>query len=326
MATLLDDLLDVSRVTRGMIKLHQDRVDLARAIDQALEITRPLIASRGHAVTVDLPPRLVEVVGDLTRLTQIFGNLLNNAAKYTDPGGNIALTVETREAGVEVTISDSGIGISADQLPRVFDLFSQIDPTGDRGQGGLGIGLSLVKALVEMHRGTIQALSEGLGRGSKFVVTLPMLRGSGDAHGEPVEDGSAAADISPSQSGQGYRVLIVDDNSDAAESLGLMLSLQGYDVRTAGDGEQAIAVAGEYRPDVVVLDLGLPRMSGLEVGRRIRQESWGRGMTLIACTGWGQPEDQQRSSEAGFNHHMVKPVDLDLLLTLLPTGPPSETG
>ena len=323
MATLLDDLLDVSRVTRNKIKLHRERVELFRPIAQALELNRPLIDERQHTLTVDLPPEPIEVVGDVTRLTQIFGNLLNNAAKYTDPGGKIQLQVVQQDEIVEVVVRDSGIGIEAAQLPSVFELFSQVDTTGDRSQGGLGIGLSLVKALVEMHGGTIAAASEGLGQGSEFTVRLPVV--ANRRGGEVSFSGSAVRVSQPVPETQfGNRVLIVDDNRDAADSMAVMLTLQGYQVRTAWDGEEAISVAREYRPDVAILDVGLPKLNGLEVGRRIRQEPWGRSMLLIACTGWGQPEDQHRSNEAGFDHHLVKPVDLDALIQLLSSRPPPD--
>jgi PAS domain S-box-containing protein len=315
MATLLDDLLDVSRVTRNMIRLHLDRVDLSLPITQAVEITRPLLDDRGHSLSVEMPSDPIEVHGDATRLTQVFGNLLNNAAKYTDRGGQIRLSVRLEGANVAISVRDTGIGIPPDQLPHVFELFSQVESGSDRGQAGLGIGLSLVKALVEKHQGTVTALSDGPGTGSQFVVRLPAVW-TGSSH-QRVASAPDRAASGESQQGDGHLVLIVDDNRDSVESMALMLTLHGFRIRTAEDGEAALEVARREHPDVAILDVGLPKLNGLDVGRRIREEPWGQTMLLIACTGWGQREDQERSRAAGFDFHMVKPVDLDALLKVL---------
>jgi PAS domain S-box-containing protein len=312
MAALLEDLLDVSRLTRDVIKLRRDRVELGSAIAQAIEITRPLMDSRGHALSVELASEPIEVEGDLTRLTQIFGNLLNNAAKYTEPNGKICVRVEQRGSEVDIRVHDNGMGIEKENLASIFDLFSQVDPTREGHQGGLGIGLALVKGLIERHRGSIVAHSEGPGQGSEFVVTLPVAR---PAVGEAFNNGD-----SPRQrrgTARSLRVLVVDDNLDAAESMAVMLRNSQHDARTANDGATALALAAEMQPDVIVLDLGMPRMSGYEVATRIRQEPWGSDVFMVACTGWGQPEDRRRSREAGFNHHLVKPVSMDDVLQLL---------
>ena len=323
MATLLDDLLDVSRITRNAISLHRQDVDLSLPIATALELTRPLMVGRGHTLTVDLPAWPVMVNGDPTRLAQVFGNLLNNAAKYTEPGGRISLTVRAGTDAVEIRISDSGVGIDPVRLGEVFGMFSQLKRSGER-QAGLGIGLFLVRSLVELHHGTVAVWSEGHGRGSEFLVRLPIEPAPIEAEMAPVcrpERRTAREPRGPRQ-----RILIVDDNYDSAESLGQILALHGCDIRTAGSGDDALEVMRVFRPDVAILDLGLPGMSGLEVGRRIREEPWGHDVLLIACTGWGQQEDQHRSREAGFDHHMVKPVDIERLLELLDSRAPAGGG
>jgi PAS domain S-box-containing protein len=310
MVRLIDDLLDLSRITNGKIDLRKERLDLAAAVQDAVEASRPLIEACGHELTVALPPQPVYVDGDRTRLAQVFANLLNNAAKYTDRGGRIGLAVERQGSDVVVTVRDTGVGIPADVLPKVFDMFTQAERSLERSQGGLGIGLSLVRGLVELHGGRVEAHSAGPGRGSEFVVRLPVLLTPACA---PRPEGGAGPNGRPSK----YRILVVDDNEDSAVSLGLMLQIMGHDTQAAHDGLAAVEAAAAFRPDVVLLDIGLPRLNGYDACRRIREQPWGAGMVLIALTGWGQDDDKRRSKEAGFNFHMVKPVDPAALEKLL---------
>jgi signal transduction histidine kinase len=309
MTRLIDDLMDVSRISRGRIELKRERVALATVVQRAVETTRPLIEQFEHELTVKLPPQPVYLDADLTRMAQIFANLLNNAVKYTERGGSISLTAECQGSEVVVTVKDSGIGIPSDKLHNVFELFAQVQEALDRSQGGLGIGLSLVKRLVGMHGGNIEARSEGAGTGSEFVVRLTVA----DGHHGTTEPGTDAPEVSAS----GLRVLVVDDNRDAAKSLETMMQLMGNEICTAYDGESAVQAADEFRPDVVLLDIGLPKLNGYEVCRRIRQQAWGKHMALIALTGWGQNDDRRRSEDAGFDHHLVKPVDPRGLIELL---------
>jgi PAS domain S-box-containing protein len=309
MVRLVDDLLDVSRITTGKVVLRRERVRLASVIESAVETSRPLVEQMGHGLTVTLPGQQLVVDADPTRLAQVFVNLLNNAAKYTERGGHVWLTAERQGSDAVVSVRDTGVGIAADQLPRIFDMFSQVARSLERSQGGLGIGLTLVRRLVEMHDGRIEARSEGVGRGSEFVVRLPVVVEASVP--PPAERPEPAAPRSS------LRILIVDDNRDGADSLGMMLRMMGNDTRTAYDGQQGVDAAGEFRPDVILLDIGLPRLNGYEACRRIRGQPWGTGVVLIAVTGWGQEEDRRRSHEAGFDHHMVKPVDPQSLMKLL---------
>jgi signal transduction histidine kinase len=303
MVRLIDDLLDLSRITQGKIELRMERIELAAAVQDAVETSRPLIEASGHELTVTLPNKPLYVDGDRTRLAQVFANLLNNSAKYTKRGGRIWLIAEQEGSDVVVKVKDSGIGIPAALLGKIFDMFTQADQSMERSGGGLGIGLSLVRGLVEMHGGSVEAYSDGSGQGSEFVVRLPAVLspGRGSQHNESEEE-----DL-PSSSK--CRILVVDDNRDAAISLGLMLKIMGHEPRTAFDGLEAVEAAEAFRPNVVLLDIGLPRLNGYDTCRRIRQQSWGETMVLIALTGWGQEEDKCRSKAAGFNFHMVKPVD-----------------
>jgi signal transduction histidine kinase/CheY-like chemotaxis protein len=309
MVRLVDDLMDVSRINQGKLELRTERIDLAAVLTSAVETSRPLIEQMGHRLEVVPPPQPVMVEADLTRLAQVFSNLLTNAAKYTERGGRITLTAERHGGDVTVAVRDTGIGIAADQLPRIFEMFSQVKTALERSQGGLGIGLALVKRLVEMHGGRIEARSDGPGRGSEFVVRLPVVVEASRLQPEAGDDGS-----DPKTS---LRILVVDDNRDGADSLADMLGLMGGDTRTAYDGEEAVAAAVEFRPDVILLDIGLPKLNGYEACRRIRAQANGRKVVLIAQTGWGQVEDRQRTHEAGFDHHLVKPVDPAALMKLL---------
>jgi CheY-like chemotaxis protein len=276
-------------------------------VQDAVETSRPLVEERGHDLTVALPPRPVFVDADRARLAQVFANLLNNSAKYTPPAGRIRLTVEQQGSDAVVRVTDTGIGIPREKLTDIFAMFAQVE----RSEGGLGIGLSLVRRLVEMHGGRVEAHSDGPGAGSEFVVRLPVALAPGRA--PKPDDGEGDRPQSTSR----YRILVVDDNRDGADSLALMLGIMGHDTRTAYDGLEAVAAAAEFRPAVVLLDLGLPRLNGYEACRRIRSQPGGEGVVLIAQTGWGQDEDKARSKEAGFNFHIVKPVDPSALEKLL---------
>jgi PAS domain S-box-containing protein len=310
---LVDDLLDVSRITRGKIALRTEPVDLAAVIARAVETSRPLIESNRHKLTLALCAEAIRVLADPTRLEQVFANLLNNAAKYTERGGSIWLEVERLGEEVLVRVRDTGFGIPPAALPHVFDLFMQADRTLDRSQGGLGIGLTLVKRLVEMHGGSVTAHSQGSGKGSEFIVRLPILQ---QEAGRASEERLAPAVVREATAPV-LRVLVVDDNKDAADSLAVLLRLWGHEVRIAHDGVSAVKAAGSYRPDVALLDIGLPGLDGYEVARRLRANPSLAGMELIAVTGYGQDTDRRRSREAGFDAHLVKPVDLTELQELL---------
>lgn len=301
---LVDDLLDISRITSGKIKLRMERVELAAILRSAIEDSRSHIETHSHELTVELPNHPVYLYADSVRLCQIFTNLLNNSAKYTNNGGHIWLNAQQLDGESIVTIRDNGIGIAVEHLPRLFEIFSQAEPALERSQGGLGIGLALVRGLVELHGGTIEARSDGLNTGSEFIVRLP----SNDTPGEwerKATEGERNLPGSP----RPMRILVVDDNRDAADSLGQMLRIAGHETATAYDGMEAIEVATTFRPEVVVLDIGLPKMNGFEVARRIREQPWGKDLALLALTGWGQIEDKRRALESGFDHHLTKPVD-----------------
>jgi signal transduction histidine kinase len=308
---LVDDLLDVSRITGGKIRLDLEAISAASVVAAAVETSRPLVEESGHELTVSLPDEPIWVRCDRVRLAQVLSNLLNNAAKYTQRGGSIQLEVNRVEGEVLFRVSDNGIGISAEMLPKVFELFTQVDRSIDRSQGGLGVGLTVVKRLVEMHGGRVDAASRGAGCGSEFVVRLPVL----EAPVEPATTTDAPAErgaLTPS-----LRVLVVDDNTDAAESLAWLLKHGDHDVRTAHNGRQAIELAREFRPQAVVLDLGLPELDGYEVARHLRQSDETRGALLVALSGYGQQEHRRRSNEAGFNYHFVKPLDFGALQRIL---------
>jgi PAS domain S-box-containing protein len=300
MTRLVDDLLDVARITRGKINLRIERIALAAVVQGAIEAARPLIEQFGHQLDVQLPAQPVWLDADPTRLTQVLLNLLNNAAKYTPRGGRIAIEARVEDGDAVVEVRDNGIGIPADHLPTVFEMFSQVAPALERSQGGLGIGLALARGLVELHGGRIEARSAGAGRGSVFTVRLPMAV---FVH-PPVSGGAAGpSEVHP------MRVLVVDDNRDAADSLAMMLELTGHEVATANDGETALAEAERFLPDAVLLDIGMPGMNGYEVAQRLRQTEHGRRAFIVALTGWGQEDDKRRAVDAGFDHHLTKPVD-----------------
>jgi signal transduction histidine kinase/DNA-binding response OmpR family regulator len=309
MARLIDDLLDVSRITRGKIQLRPEWIDLAEVVGRAVDSTQPLIESRGHRLEVELPPGPMRLFADPTRMEQVLANLLNNAAKYTEPGGLIRLWAEVAGREVAVHVRDTGIGIAPHMLGRVFDLFMQGQPTLDRAAGGLGIGLTLVRRLVEMHGGRVEVRSEGPGKGSTFSVRLPQPEGEAAA---PAPEPPAEEPARP-----GRHVLVVDDNRDAAEMLTMMLHLDGHEVRVAHDGPTALREARAWPPDVVLLDIGLPGMSGYEVAHHLLENGGAGHPLLVAMTGYGQDEDRRRSREAGFSHHLVKPVDPQELRQLL---------
>ena len=313
---LVDDLLDVSRITRGRIELRQELVDLALIIESAVESARPLIDARQHHLEISLPSEPVVVVADPTRMAQVVLNLLNNSAKYTEEQGRICLSVERQDTQAVIRVRDNGMGIAPELLPRVFELFTQAERTLDRSQGGLGIGLTIVRRLVEMQGGSVEAHSEGTGRGCEFVVKIPVAQVQ---HESP----QLFTEARPSCGhARGERVLVVDDHADSADSLSLLLVHLGHEVQTAYDGKTALAIAREFRPRFVFCDLGLPVLDGYEVARQLRSFPETRSSVLVALTGYGQEEDKKRSLTAGFHYHLVKPVSprsLEELLGLEPT-------
>ncbi|MBY0513938.1 MAG: response regulator, partial [Gemmataceae bacterium] len=309
MAHLIDDLMDLSRISRGKIVLQKTRLPISTPVRTAVDTSRPLIDQQGHRLTVDVPDEPVYVDGDNTRLTQVFANLLNNAAKYTDRGGDIRLSVGRHDGEVVVRVEDTGVGIPAHMLPRVFDMFSQVDRSLEKAQGGLGIGLNIVKRLVEMHGGSIAVESGGHGMGSTFTVRLPVVLAVTTDRRE------AGANSKPKPARR--RILVVDDNADGAISLAEMLGLMGNETQTAHNGLEAVDVAAAFRPDVILMDIGMPKLNGYDACRRIREQPGSNGVVIVACTGWGQDEDKKKSQDAGFDLHMVKPVDPAALEKLL---------
>jgi len=312
MALLLDDLLDVSRISRGKLQLRLAPVTLQSVVDAAVETASPLIEARGHRLEVQVPTRPVQIMVDPVRISQVLGNLLSNAAKYTDVGGHIRLVAQEENGRLLLRVQDDGIGLSAENIDAIFGMFSQVASASEHSQGGLGIGLALSRGLVQLHGGTLQASSDGPGRGSEFTVSLPLPATDADAPKDaPEQDAGTRAPT------RARKVLIADDNVDALATMALLLEMEGHEVHSAGDGEQALARAEALRPQVVILDIGMPRLSGHEVAKRIRAQDWGRAMVLIALTGWGQAHDQERAREAGFDHHCTKPVDVPELLALV---------
>gem|GEM_PF-245656 len=310
MVRLVDDLLDISRVNRGKIALQTKTLDIASVVSAALEQTRPLIDSQQHQIAVELPRIPILLIGDETRLTQAVGNLITNAAKYTERGGRIRVSVSREGSQAVVSVRDNGVGLPADMLAKVFDMFTQVDTSLERSQGGLGIGLTLVKRLVEMHDGSVEARSDGPGCGSEFLVRLPAIEA------DTVSVVKSEPDLGPVERSV-LRILVADDNVDSADSLSMMLQLSGNRVVTANDGLAAVELAESFRPDVILTDIGMPKMNGYEVARRVRERPWAKGVVIVALTGWGKDEDRTRTGEAGFDHHMVKPVDIKALNTVL---------
>ncbi|MGE5093667.1 MAG: CHASE3 domain-containing protein [Betaproteobacteria bacterium] len=312
MVRLIDDLLDVSRITRNKLEMRKEPVQIGDVIEAALEMSSPTVARYGHQVQVDVPAGLPPVDGDRARLVQVVDNLLTNAAKYSEAGGRIQVRAFAAGGEMRIVVKDTGVGIPPDMLERIFDMFTQVDRTLERSRGGLGIGLTLVRRIVELHGGTIAARSEGPGRGSEFEIALPTLA---RAPVQPQPDEGADIGIATAR-----RILVADDNADAAESLARMLRMMGHEVKTVADGEECLAAFADFQPDVVLLDIGMPRMDGYAAARAIR-ERWGRRALLVALTGWGQEEDRRRAREAGFDHHFVKPAEYARLARLLHAAP-----
>jgi PAS domain S-box-containing protein len=308
---LIDDLMDVSRITRGQLTLRRERLDLKTIVDSAVETATPQMNSANVTLRVELPPQPLYLDADATRISQVFLNLLTNAAKFTPQGGEVTISARTHVDRVSITVRDTGIGIDPEDQERVFGMFVQLNRDMRRSQTGLGIGLTLVKQMTELHGGSVSVWSAGLGKGSEFTVTLPLA--------VPVEPPPAnvAGSSGPRAS---WRILVTDDSQDGADSLAFLLKAAGHDVSTAYDGRTAIRLAEELKPDVVLLDIGMPEVSGYDVARAIRREAWGRNIRLIALTGWGQAEHRRRSIEVGFDDHLVKPVELDVLENLLQMG------
>ncbi len=320
MSRLLDDLLDVSRITRGTLEVRKSRVELSSVVDSAIEMARPLIDARRHTLDVDLPREPLPLDADPLRLAQVIGNLLTNAAKYTEPGGEIKLVARRDGEAVRVRILDNGIGLTPESLGRIFEMFVQIAPPLDRAEGGLGIGLALAKGLVALHGGTIEARSGGPGQGSEFTVRLPLAAAGAapDAAQLPAATELAAQPLAPAvrRRHTGLRIVVADDNRDAATSLAAVLELDGHRVEVVHDGAHALHALERSRPDVGLLDVGMPELNGYEVARRARAEPWGTALTLVAITGWGQEEDRDRALAAGFDQHWVKPIDPGAALAL----------
>lgn len=315
MVRLIDDLLDVSRITRGKLELRCSQVPLSEVVRNAIDATRPAMEEAGHEFLMRLPEREVLLYADPGRITQVLSNLLHNAAKYTPAGGRIELVGEVVGDEAAVTVIDNGCGIATDQLGAIFDMFMQVRDAKERGHQGLGIGLTLVRRLVEMHGGSVVAASSGLGQGCRFCVRLPLVQRVKASGIEP-----ATTDCAKSNGSQ-RRVLVVDDNPDALKSLSLLVSLMGHEVRQARDGAEALSVADDFRPEVIFMDLGMPKLSGFDAARRIREELWGQDVLLVATTGWGQDDDRRRTKEAGYDHHLVKPI-LPLHVQELLAAPP----
>jgi PAS domain S-box-containing protein len=309
MSRLLDDLLNVARITRGTLELRATTLEFTTVLGTAIEAARPFLDAKQHTLSVDLPLEAPRLNADPIRLAQVFSNLLINAAKYTDPGGKIRVAAHLEPETLVVAIRDTGIGISQEMIPRVFEMFTQAQRALDRSQGGLGLGLALVRGIVELHGGSVSVQSEGENRGSEFTVRLPLGRASGAT--QAASKGGSRSDA------ESYKVLIVDDNEDAAEMCATFLELAGQDVRRAHSGRSALAVADAFRPQVALLDIGLPDINGYQVARALRRAPWARDLLLVAVTGWGQDEDKQRALEAGFDHHLTKPIEPGELERLL---------
>jgi PAS domain S-box-containing protein len=311
MVRLIDDLLDVSRITSNRLELRRETTDLAAVVHLALETVGPLLRQSGHSLKLIMPPSPLHIDADPTRLAQAFGNLLANAIKYTETGGRVWLTVERSGREAVVTVRDTGIGIPAEMLDTIFDMFTQVDRSLEQARSGLGIGLSLTRRIVEMHGGSVAASSDGPGTGSQFVVRLPLVLA-------PITTAREGGAIVTSRLGR--RILVADDNADAVDSLAMMLRMMGHELAVARDGAEALEQGERFHPDIALLDIGMPKLNGYDVARAIRSSEWGRQIVLVALTGWGQDEDRRRSLDAGFDHHMVKPVDLAALAAVLNGG------
>jgi CheY-like chemotaxis protein/anti-sigma regulatory factor (Ser/Thr protein kinase) len=298
---LVDELLDVSRISRGRVELQKGPVKLTNVIQHAVETARPWIGEAGHELAVDAPDEGTCIDGDQNRLAQILSNLLNNACKYTPSPGRIQLTARRQEGCAVVSVEDNGVGLPGETAGQVFEMFRQLDPPPGVPRSGLGIGLTLVKQLAEMHGGTVQVHSDGIGLGSRFTVRLPVLSEAffgQDNQGESVQEENSSK----------RRVVVADDNKAAADGLSLVMDQLGHEVRTAYDGSQAVEIAAEFRPDLILMDLSMPGMDGYEAARRIRQQPWGKARLLVAVSGWGQEQHKSRAAEAGFDPHLVKPI------------------
>ena len=306
---LVDDLLDVSRITSGKLELRRRKLLLTEVLGNAVESSHHFIESHRHQLSIDMREQNLCVDGDPDRLTQVFSNLLLNAAKYTDPGGRITVSLGSESGEAVIAVQDNGIGIPPQALEQVFDMFSQVGSHEVRGSEGLGIGLSLVRTLVQMHGGTVRACSEGPGRGARFTVRLPLVEG--------VVAAAEAVAQPPAARNRGRRVLIVDDNTDAAASLALLLAMEDYEVRTAADGQEAVEHVQRFEPQIIFMDLAMPRLDGMEAARRIRTLPQGERVRIVALTGWGQEADRQRTRDAGMDHHLIKPVSFDVLRGVL---------
>lgn len=306
---MVDDLLDVSRITHGRIELRRETTELGPLLSTAIETTLPHIQAMRHTLSVDLPATALRVDGDPQRLTQVFGNLLNNASKYTLPGGSIALSVCADGDEALIRVSDSGVGIPPDRVDDIFDLFVQVDTSLERAQGGLGIGLTLVRRLVQMHGGSVRACSDGQGRGSRFEIRLPLVAAAASSGADAATADTTANPSAADAPAAGRRILIVDDNRDAANMLAQLLLMSGHEVRAVYDPELALQALVEFAPDLAFLDVGMPKLNGLELAAMIRADPHGAQVVLVALTGWGQEDDRRRSRAAGFDHHLVKPAD-----------------
>jgi CheY-like chemotaxis protein len=310
MTRLIDDLLDVSRIGQGKLELRKKRVELADILERAVESSRPFLDEHGHELIMKLPSAPIQLNADAVRLAQVFMNVLNNAAKYTERGGRVRLAVQRLRGKVIVSVTDNGIGIPPDMQQHLFDMYYQMDHALERSEGGLGIGLTLVRRLVEMHGGTVEVRSEGVGKGSEFLVSLPTVEEApGLSKWDSPNDESQVSSV--------RRILVVDDNADLADSFAMLLRMHGNEVQTANDGLEGVQVAERFNPDVVLMDIWLPKVNGFDACRRIREQPWGKRMTLIALTGSVDEEDCNRTKEAGFDHHLVKPVKASDLQRLL---------
>jgi PAS domain S-box-containing protein len=319
MSRLLDDLLDVSRITRSTLELKKSPIELTSVVGSAIETARPVLDSKRHNLSLDLPKHAVRLEADAVRLSQVFSNLLINAAKYTDPGGQIQLRAAREGSEIVVAVRDNGIGISADMMPRLFAMFSQAQTALGRSEGGLGIGLSLVRGLVTLHGGSVEARSDGLGCGSEFTVRLP----AGPRVEEPADiEEEADAPVA----GAGMKILVVDDNRDAADTCAALLELSGHHVQTAYTGRRALELAETFRPHALLMDIGLPDFDGYQLAAKVRAAPWGRAIILIAVTGWGQEEDRRRAFDAGCDHHLTKPIAAETVESLLQSLQPASRG